>query len=80
MIKHDINVKTNTGVLQYIHLIATKKNYLKKAWAHMRINEKKHFLKSSASAQQEGGREGAHNIWQWWSQNAFPKKMQNQNE
>ena len=46
----------------------------------MKINEKKHFLKSSASAQQEGGREGAHNIWQWWYQNAFPKKMLNQIE
>ena len=49
-------------MIAYIHLIATKKNYLKNAWAHIRINEKKHFLKSSASAQQEGGREGAPNF------------------
>ena len=41
---------------------SNKKNYLKNAWAHIRINEKKHFLKSSASAQQEGGREGAPNF------------------
>ena len=35
-------------MIAYIHLIATKKIYLKNAWAHMRINEKKHFLKGKS--------------------------------